>query len=287
MDADPHHGTLGGLCGKKISQPIWSIDRAPEYNKKLWKENRMRLEDQKRKRGNRIEPFRFQLDDMIQITISSRPELTRSVTLNENGEFDYLYNIRNIKAAGLTLDELRNVLKERLSPFIQNPAIVLRPSNIRCHRLTNLPTRDILFIKNDYSSNPTKISPGATVFEFLLSQAGGPSEFLGSKCKEAFIIRIDWKTMDLILVVCDVNKFLYMIDMNQDIQLKSHDIIYLPTKADTANEIKKQLEFLNELMKKVEAVITHKTFRDFEKQIRTLEKENSTKTHKELLDSLK
>jgi len=280
--AEKRYSTTEEFCQKIaiVSNPNWTIYAAPQFNKLLQEEKR-------RKDDERIHHFRLQPKSFLRIEIYNWPEHARTVTLNERGEFDYIYNICNIKAVGLTFDELRNVLKERLSPFIKDPRIVLSTQMPRTGISWSFPrTEEILFIKNEGSFIPIKVSIGETVFEFLFSQASEPSELFESKFKEVFIIRIDWKTMDLILVGCDIDRFLRMVDLGQDFGLKRHDIIYLPNKVDTENEFQKQLEFLKGLMKKVEAIITCKTFGKFEKKVRNLKNENAAKSYDELLKSL-
>jgi len=284
---------------KEFSTENWSIYRAPEYNKKLQEEARKQWEEQKRKGNIRIEPFRFSPGYRVYIKVRTQSgQLWHDSTweINSDGYIDFYVMPKGenqkkpkwlkIKAAYLTVLELRKELEKQLSLFVSDPKVVLGPSNGHPARWYKPPARDGLLIKNDYSLIPAKFSAGESVFEFILSQVGGPYNYEGSKFRDVFIIRIDWKTMELILVVCDGKRFLRMVDMNQDILLKRHDIIYLPTKAETANEFKKQLEFLKRLMTKVEVVMTYKTFKEFKMKVKSVEKENAAKSYAELLKSL-
>lgn len=70
-----------------------------------------------------LENYRLGAGDSIKITVWDEPDLTLEILLADTGSFNYPF-LGTINSAGLTIDELKQRLKESLSPdFLLNPDI--------------------------------------------------------------------------------------------------------------------------------------------------------------------
>jgi polysaccharide export outer membrane protein len=67
--------------------------------------------------------FRLGREDVVEVSVYRDPELTRTVPIRPDGRIS-LPLVGEVEADGLTPDELRTVVVERLGAFVQSPAVV-------------------------------------------------------------------------------------------------------------------------------------------------------------------
>ncbi len=67
--------------------------------------------------------FRLGREDVVEVSVYRDPELTRTVPIRPDGRIS-LPLVGEIDADGLTPDELRTTVVERLGAFVQSPAVV-------------------------------------------------------------------------------------------------------------------------------------------------------------------
>ncbi|MBU4134436.1 polysaccharide export protein [bacterium] len=68
------------------------------------------------------EDYRLQAGDDIEIFVWQNPDISRTLTIENNGEISYIL-MENIKAAGLTREELAAKITEKLSSYIETPKV--------------------------------------------------------------------------------------------------------------------------------------------------------------------
>ena len=67
--------------------------------------------------------FRLGREDVVEVSVYRDPELTRTVPIRPDGRIS-LPLVGEIEADGLTPDELRGAVVERLGAFVQSPTVV-------------------------------------------------------------------------------------------------------------------------------------------------------------------
>jgi len=68
------------------------------------------------------EDYRLQAGDDIEIFVWQNPDISRTLTIQNNGEISYIL-MENIMAAGLTRGELAAKITEKLSSYIETPKV--------------------------------------------------------------------------------------------------------------------------------------------------------------------
>ncbi|MCD6311867.1 MAG: polysaccharide biosynthesis/export family protein [Elusimicrobia bacterium] len=68
------------------------------------------------------EDYRLQAGDDIEIFVWQNPDISRTLTIQNNGEISYIL-MENIVAAGLTRGELAAKITEKLSSYIETPKV--------------------------------------------------------------------------------------------------------------------------------------------------------------------
>lgn len=68
------------------------------------------------------EDYRLQAGDDIEIFVWQNPDISRTLTIQNNGEISYIL-MENIMAAGLTRGELSAKVTEKLSSYIETPKV--------------------------------------------------------------------------------------------------------------------------------------------------------------------
>lgn len=78
--------------------------------------------------------YRVGPDDVLNVFIWNHPDLTMDVIVRRDGEISFPL-VGNIKAEGLTIPELEDVLKKGFDRFIKNPQITVNPKEINSLRI--------------------------------------------------------------------------------------------------------------------------------------------------------
>jgi polysaccharide export outer membrane protein len=77
-----------------------------------------------------VNDYKIGPEDLLDISVWKNPELSRTVPVRPDGKVS-LPLVNDIQASGLTANELRAQLAQRLAPFIQNPevSVIVREVN--------------------------------------------------------------------------------------------------------------------------------------------------------------
>lgn len=165
--------------------------------------------------------YRIHVGDKLDIKFFYNPELNEIITVRPDGRIA-LQLVHEIIAAGMTPEELTNLLKDKYSLEIKNPeitVIVRSFSSQSIHVGGEVSKPGILDL----------IGP-MTVFQ-ALTRAGGLKDT--SRLDEIIVIRRSADNKPVIISV-NLKKMIDGTDMRQDIILMPYDIVYVP-KSPIAN----------------------------------------------------
>lgn len=155
-------------------------------------------------------------EDVINITILRHPEVSGEFIITKNGAIQYEF-VGDIQVAGLTKDEVAELLKEKLSKFIITPDVTVKIVGYNSK---------VVYVIGEVG-NPGKIymrGDTITVREALI-QAGLP--LLSAKLTKTMLITpSDSGHTDQIMV--DLDKLLYKGDLRENFEMKPGDTLYLP-----------------------------------------------------------
>ena len=174
------------------------------------------------------EAYKLHVGDVLEISLLDEPEMTREVTVIADGTISYLL-VGRIQAKGKTLDELRELLTNKLKEFFVTPYVSILTTKV--------------YESQDDSDNVSILGalskPGSYRFRKnerlldLLAEAGGllytQTEF-GSRTtanlKASYISR-NKKKLNV-----DFFKLVQEGDMNENILLKPGDFVYIANAED-------------------------------------------------------
>jgi len=156
------------------------------------------------------EEYRIGTEDILHIIVWDNKDLEQTVTVRPDGKISYPL-AGEIKAQGLTVPELANVLKERLSTSVKNPNVSVMVKEIRSFR--------VHFVGRVSKPGVYPIKAG-TPFLQALTLAGGTTE--GADLSAAYIIRGEEK------LALDLRKLIQEGDLSKNITLHKEDTIVVP-----------------------------------------------------------
>ncbi len=106
-------------------------------------------------------------EDILRVEVWKEPDLTRDVAVNPDGNIA-LPLINQIKVSGLTVPEIKKLLEEKFSKFIEVPSVnvsVIDPKGYKIYVMGNVKTPGVLQPKSEIT------------FLQAISMAGGFSEW--------------------------------------------------------------------------------------------------------------
>ncbi len=149
-------------------------------------------------------------EDMLQISVWGNPDLSSHIPVAPDGMISVPL-IGDLKAAGLTPQELKSVLEKELSKFIKSPTVSVLVTAINSFKI---------YVLGDGIAASGAISlRRETTLVQLLAQLGS---FKYANLHDAYIMR-DGKRLDV-----DFFKLLVKGDAAQDMQLQRNDVIFIP-----------------------------------------------------------
>lgn len=152
--------------------------------------------------------------DVVRIYVWEHPELSGDFTIGPSGEISFLL-IGEIMAEGLIAEELKQVLTESLSKFIEEPSISV---SIVGYNSKVVYVLGEIARPGEYPMAGTNLT-----LKQVLYRAGLPTR---SASNNIHVITPGEKTPTI--QIFNVNKILYRGDIIQDIELSSGDIVYIP-----------------------------------------------------------
>ena len=160
------------------------------------------------------EEYRLGPGDTVEISLLSHPEFHADVTIGPTGKLLY-YLVGEVPARGLTMFELREALRSRLTAFVREPEVLVRITEYRSQRVYALgQVRNAGFY-------PLR---GPTTLVELVAMAGGFTDraFL----RGAYLVR-DGK-----LTIINFPALFEKGNMRENVSVRADDIVFIPDKND-------------------------------------------------------
>lgn len=160
-------------------------------------------------------------EDVLQISIWGNPELTVTVPVKPDGTVS-MHLVGDVKAAGLTPQELKAVLEKKLATYFKAPNVSVIVTDVNSFKV---------FVLGEGAVSAQTTVEKPLVFTFkrnatltqLLAHLGS---LRNADLNGAYVVR-DGKRLD-----CDVFKLVAKGDISQDIQLSPNDTVFIPDNFD-------------------------------------------------------
>lgn len=121
--------------------------------------------------------YRIGVDDSLYISVWREPDLSTQVMVRPDGVIT-LPLVNDLKVAGMTTEELKNTLTDRLKAFVNEPQVTVTVRDIR--------SRKVFLVGQAGHPGSFMMTGNMTVLE-LLAQAGGVSQF--GKSESIYVLR--------------------------------------------------------------------------------------------------
>jgi len=118
-----------------------------------------------------VSEYRIGEQDVLTITVWKEPELSGAVLVRPDGRIT-LPLINDVKASGLTPDDLKNLLTEKLKPFLNIPQVTVAVKEINSRRA--------FVIGQVGHEGSYRINSTTTVLQ-IIAEAGGLRDFADRK----------------------------------------------------------------------------------------------------------
>jgi len=170
----------------------------------------------------RGEEYKIGPGDVIQIIVWKQPDFSHTLTVSPSGTIYYPF-LGKIKVAGLTLEEVEKIIKEKLSKeYIKNPkvGVILKECN----------SRKIFIFGEVTNPGVYKILNKTPILEILF-KAGG----LTKKAGKFLLINRKKKDKNLSkteTIKVNLEKLLVKGDLSQNVMVQPGDIIYVAPKEE-------------------------------------------------------
>lgn len=194
---------------------------APEYNAELEVEAARRA-----KEGTpQVATYTIQPGVALAIEVLGEPEFTRQVTVNVDGTFDYpLLGTLNVR--GLTLQQVKDLFREKLSKYLRDPQIVLNATySSGFNSDTRIAAGKVLVLGRIGSPGP-QVYTGQEKLSGMIALAGWFTE--QSERREVRVLKPRQGHRRARVIISDFQALLVNADMAQDIPVEIGDIVYIP-----------------------------------------------------------
>ncbi|MEK6838617.1 MAG: polysaccharide biosynthesis/export family protein [Candidatus Thermoplasmatota archaeon] len=194
---------------------------APEYNAEVEQEAARR-----EKEGvPAVSAYTIQPGVVLYIEVLGEAEFTRQVTVNVDGTFDYPL-LGTLVVRGLTLQQVKDLLREKLQKYLRDPQIVLNATYANVLGGSGLIAAGKVLVLGRIGSPGPKNYTGQEKLSGMLALAGWFDE--NSERREVRVLKPRKGHRRARVVIADFQQFLVNADMAQDIPVEIDDIIYVP-----------------------------------------------------------
>lgn len=178
-------------------------------------------ETQPSKKASWSERYLLGPGDILNAGLYGRPDLERDqLFVQPDGTISYL-QAQNIKAAGLTIDELRAAIQTKLAEFYKAPRLIISPVELR--------SKKYFILGKVVDNGAFPMDRPITILEAVARSRGIETGLFEQNTVEladlerSFLIR-DGKRMNI-----DFQKLFFEGDMTQNIELEPGDYLYFPS----------------------------------------------------------
>jgi len=154
-------------------------------------------------------------DDVLSIMVWKEPDFTKVVPVRPDGMISMAL-AGDIKAAGLTVKQLQENLKKKLTAFVANPEVSVTVQEVRSQKFN---------ILGQVNKPGSYALTGPTTVLDALAAAGGFRDF--AKTKKIYVLRTDDSGKQVKLPF-NYNEVIKGNQMNTNINLEPRDTIVVP-----------------------------------------------------------
>ncbi|MEW6416553.1 MAG: polysaccharide biosynthesis/export family protein [Nitrospirota bacterium] len=152
--------------------------------------------------------------DKVEISVYRHDDLKRTIQIDTSGKITYPL-VGDIQASGLSIFQLRDRVREKLSKYIVDPDVSVGVMAVQSQKVVVL----------GEVKNPGLFSLEAPMNALeAISRAGGPT----SDAKQGNVLLIRGGVKNPELITLDIGSILSGHDMAQNVYLQNGDIIYVP-----------------------------------------------------------
>lgn len=162
--------------------------------------------------GDALLQYKIGEQDVLVITVWREPELSATVMVRPDGKIT-LPLVNDVNAGGLSTDELKTLLTEKLRPFVNLPQVTVSVREIN--------SRKVFVIGQVAREGSYRINSNTTVLQ-IIAEAGGLRDFANRK--GIYVLR--HQTSGQVKLSFNYDKVIHGKDDN--IQLRPGDTIVIP-----------------------------------------------------------
>jgi polysaccharide export outer membrane protein len=157
------------------------------------------------------------VEDLLEVLVWDEPDLSRMVTVRPDGMITVPL-IGDVKAAGLTTDEIRNELATALARLVREPNVTVIVQEIRSYRV---------FVLGEVNAQGLYRLKDASDLLASLSLAGGPTR-LAVKSDIKIIREYQERKGAPVILSASYDDITKKGDIAQNVALKNGDIVWVP-----------------------------------------------------------
>lgn len=204
---------------KEAEKAIMPVPSEPPKKKvKPLKEKEEKKEEEKKVAEGEREYY-LDMGDVLDISVWQVPDLSRSeVIVRPDGKISFPL-IGDVKADGLTLSQLDDIITEKLKTFVKSPEV-----SIMIRRFGEQRANKVVILGEILSPGIYKFDETPTITEVIAS-AGGYTKY--AVLNSIMVIRGDIKGKPEVIRL-NVAQILKSGNLLQNILLKPNDIVYVP-----------------------------------------------------------
>jgi len=158
------------------------------------------------------------IDDVLQVTVWGNKDLDLVVAVRPDGKISFPLT-GEVKAAGLTVPQLTEILTEKLAASVKNPNVSVMVKEIKSYR--------VYLVGRVAKPGVHPIQAGTPLLQ-ALTFAGGVAP--GADLSAAYVIRGNEK------IAVDLRKLIQEGDLKHNLPLKTGDTIVVPESVTANNE---------------------------------------------------
>lgn len=207
-----------------------------------WIEEYERLRREAESRGEPIYEYRIPFSANITIEVFGEPTLTRSYTVPPSGYIHFPF-LGKVRAAGLTVDELKERLERQLAQYLRKPEVL-----VHINATPYAPSPAQPFYQQTFAGSEIVVL-GVTRTRFFSNVAFTGKETLlnvlgltdlpqNTEWRQIRVIRRDSKDplRKSRIIICDLWDYFAKGDVRQDIPLAPGDVVFVPMRWSTDDQ---------------------------------------------------
>ncbi|MEW6378732.1 MAG: polysaccharide biosynthesis/export family protein [bacterium] len=156
--------------------------------------------------------YKIGAEDVLQISVWGNEHLNQEVIVRPDGKISFPL-VNDLRIIGLTTEDLRKIITEKLASFISNPEVSVVVKGINSYKI---------YVIGAASSPGVIVLKRKTNLLQFLAMSGGLTLAQNADLKKAYILRNNKR------LPVDFEKLVEEGDINQNVDLLPDDVIYIP-----------------------------------------------------------